>query len=72
LTIFLIAWNEIFCQKYKKLFDANDPGKGGSFYLQSKVFRSKEVLLKELQEPSKEDQDTAAETPVDNKNEQQK
>ncbi len=42
------------------MFDANDPGKGGSFYLQSKVFRSREVLLKELQDPSKEETDRDA------------
>ena len=35
-------------ERYKKLFDSNDPAKGGSFYLQSKVFRSKEVLSKEF------------------------
>lgn len=37
-------------EKYKKLFEANDPSRGGSFYLQSKVFRSKEVLENELKE----------------------
>ena len=35
-------------ERYKKLFAANDPDKGGSFYLQSKVYRSKEVLDDEL------------------------
>lgn len=30
--------------KYEKYFQANDPDKGGSFYLQSKVFRAKESL----------------------------
>eukprot|EP01039_Chlorochromonas_danica_P007609 gene7609-8409_t len=35
-------------EKYDKLFNLNDPGKGGSFYLQSKVFRSKEALDAEL------------------------
>ena len=38
----------IINQRYKRLFEANDPGKGGSFYLQSKVFRSKEVLENEI------------------------
>jgi import inner membrane translocase subunit TIM16 len=28
----------------------NDPGKGGSFYLQSKIFRSKESLDRQLDE----------------------
>jgi len=31
-------------QKYQKLFTANDPSKGGSFYLQSKVVRAKEAI----------------------------
>lgn len=30
------------------MFDNNDPGKGGSFYLQSKIYRAKEVLEYEL------------------------
>jgi hypothetical protein len=34
-------------QQYEKFFNANDPAKGGSFYLQSKIFRAKEALLKE-------------------------
>ena len=29
---------------YEKLFAANDPSKGGSFYLQSKIHRAKECL----------------------------
>lgn len=35
-------------QRYKVMFANNDPAKGGSFYLQSKIFRSKEVLEKEV------------------------
>lgn len=31
-------------QRYQKLFQANDPTKGGSFYLQSKVVRAKEAI----------------------------
>ena len=30
------------------MFNLNDPAKGGSFYLQSKIFRSKEALDQEL------------------------
>lgn len=33
---------------YKHLFEVNDKSKGGSFYLQSKVFRAKERLDQEL------------------------
>lgn len=29
---------------YEKLFKVNDPTKGGSFYLQSKIYRAKEFL----------------------------
>lgn len=35
-------------QKYDHLFAVNDKAKGGSFYLQSKVFRAKERLDHEL------------------------
>eukprot|EP00698_Gefionella_okellyi_P025496 TRINITY_DN9364_c0_g1_i1.p1 TRINITY_DN9364_c0_g1~~TRINITY_DN9364_c0_g1_i1.p1 ORF type:complete len:111 (+),score=20.25 TRINITY_DN9364_c0_g1_i1:45-377(+) len=30
-------------EKYQRHFEANDPEKGGSFYLQSKVYRAKEA-----------------------------
>ncbi|KAL9056371.1 MAG: hypothetical protein Q9162_002962 [Coniocarpon cinnabarinum] len=35
-------------ERFKKLFDQNDPGKGGSFYLQSKVLRARERLESEV------------------------
>ncbi|KAM3511735.1 hypothetical protein MY11210_004625 [Beauveria gryllotalpidicola] len=35
-------------ERYKRLFDANDPQKGGSFYLQSKIVRAKERFEREL------------------------
>ena len=35
-------------EKYKHLFEVNDKSKGGSFYIQSKVFRAKERLDEEL------------------------
>jgi hypothetical protein len=38
----------ILFQKYERLFELNDPGKGGSFYLQSKVVRAREALELEL------------------------
>ncbi|KLU81982.1 mitochondrial import inner membrane translocase subunit tim-16 [Magnaporthiopsis poae ATCC 64411] len=34
--------------RFKTLFDANDPQKGGSFYLQSKILRARERLEHEL------------------------
>ncbi len=49
-------------QKYKKLFEANDPAKGGSFYLQSKIFRSKEVLDRELDGTNKAEAEAEAAT----------
>lgn len=39
---------EEVAERYKRLFDANDPKKGGSFYLQSKVVRAKERMDGEL------------------------
>lgn len=34
--------------RFKKLFDVNDPQKGGSFYLQSKVLRARERIEAEI------------------------
>jgi len=31
-------------KQFKKYFDANDPGKGGSYYLQSKIYRANEIF----------------------------
>uniref|UniRef100_A0A0K0ERH4 Mitochondrial import inner membrane translocase subunit tim-16 n=1 Tax=Strongyloides stercoralis TaxID=6248 RepID=A0A0K0ERH4_STRER len=39
---------KIIEERYKKLFEVNDKAKGGSLYLQSKVFRAKERLDEEL------------------------
>lgn len=36
--------------RFKKLFDMNDPEKGGSFYLQSKILRARERLEMEFRE----------------------
>lgn len=35
-------------ERYKRMFEANDPKKGGSFYLQSKIYRARERLEKEV------------------------
>ena len=34
--------------RFKRLFDTNDPKKGGSFYLQSKILRARERLEAEI------------------------
>ncbi|CEG47111.1 mitochondrial import inner membrane translocase subunit tim16 [Plasmopara halstedii] len=31
-------------RQFKRYFEANDPAKGGSFYIQSKIYRAKEAL----------------------------
>ena len=36
--------------RFKRLFDSNDPKKGGSFYLQSKILRARERIEKEVRE----------------------
>ncbi|KAH7630134.1 mitochondrial import inner membrane translocase subunit tim16, partial [Sordaria sp. MPI-SDFR-AT-0083] len=35
-------------ERFKRLFDVNDPEKGGSFYLQSKIVRARERLEAEI------------------------
>ncbi|CAG8958730.1 hypothetical protein HYFRA_00011573 [Hymenoscyphus fraxineus] len=35
-------------ERFKRLFDVNDPAKGGSFYLQSKVLRARERIESEV------------------------
>jgi import inner membrane translocase subunit TIM16 len=37
-------------ERFKKLFDVNDPKKGGSFYLQSKILRARERIEMEVRE----------------------
>lgn len=44
---------EEILKNYEHLFNVNDKAKGGSFYLQSKVFRAKERLDEELKEAKK-------------------
>lgn len=40
-------------QRYNLMFKANDPAAGGSFYLQSKIYRAKECLELELEQLKK-------------------
>ena len=35
-------------ERFKKLFDINEPTKGGSFYLQSKILRARERIEAEV------------------------
>lgn len=37
-------------ERFKRLFDQNDPKKGGSFYLQSKILRARERIEGELRQ----------------------
>ena len=41
---------ETVMERFKKLYDLNDPTKGGSFYLQSKVLRARERIEMEVRE----------------------
>lgn len=41
---------ELVRKNYDHLFSVNDKSKGGSFYLQSKVFRAKERIDHELKQ----------------------
>ncbi|ROW03540.1 hypothetical protein VSDG_01274 [Cytospora chrysosperma] len=46
--------------RFKRLFDANDPQKGGSFYLQSKILRARERIeadAKPMQEKMAQEQE---------------
>lgn len=49
-------------EKYQHLFHLNDKSKGGSFYLQSKVFRAKERIDHELQDVLKQQNQSKTET----------
>ncbi|KAL8861562.1 MAG: hypothetical protein Q9178_002086 [Gyalolechia marmorata] len=41
---------EEIMERFKRLFDVNDPTKGGSFYLQSKILRARERIELEVRE----------------------
>lgn len=53
--------SEIIQKNYEHLFNVNDKSRGGSFYLQSKVFRAKERIDDELKH-IKLEQDKAKES----------
>ncbi|XP_055849305.1 mitochondrial import inner membrane translocase subunit Tim16 [Episyrphus balteatus] len=52
-------------KSFEHLFQMNDKAKGGSFYLQSKVFRAKERIDQELAENKPKNKD--ARTPPENR-----
>lgn len=54
-------------EKYEHLFNLNDKSKGGSFYLQSKVFRAKERIDHELQDVLKKQNQSKTETETKDK-----
>ena len=41
---------ETVMDRFKKLYDLNEPKKGGSFYLQSKILRARERIEMEVRE----------------------
>ncbi|CAF0807229.1 unnamed protein product [Brachionus calyciflorus] len=43
-------------ERYQQLFELNDKSKGGSFYLQSKIYRAKERIDQELKNVPKSEQ----------------
>ncbi len=38
---------EVIMDKFDKYFEANDPMKGGSFYIQNKIYYAKELLMED-------------------------
>ncbi|CEP63636.1 import motor complex subunit PAM16 LALA0_S08e07162g [Lachancea lanzarotensis] len=50
-------------ERFKYLFDVNDKEKGGSFYLQSKIYRAAERLKFELAEREKAEGERQSEKP---------
>eukprot|EP00934_Nitzschia_sp_Nitz4_P006818 Nitzschia sp. Nitz4//scaffold34_size148208//79245//79744//NITZ4_002982-RA/size148208-augustus-gene-0.59-mRNA-1//1//CDS//3329548801//6808//frame0 len=50
---------KVIQQQFDKYFAANDPSKGGSFYLQSKIYRAKELLADFEKDKRREEQEQA-------------
>mmetsp|Transcript_38419 Transcript_38419/g.110365 ORF Transcript_38419/g.110365 Transcript_38419/m.110365 type:complete len:125 (-) Transcript_38419:309-683(-) len=46
---------EVIQKQFEKYFAANDVSKGGSFYLQSKIYRAKELLTEFQEEKRREE-----------------
>jgi len=49
-------------KQYERYFEANDVKNGGSFYLQSKIFRANELLLQEFQQQEKQQREESTAT----------
>lgn len=50
---------EVVTERFKKLFDMNEPTKGGSFYLQSKILRARERIELEVRRAQEKAQEEA-------------
>lgn len=66
---------EKIMEKFDKYLEANDPLKGGSFYIQNKVYYAKELLMekfpnykKKTEEPNKEETKEGKETNTEEDN----
>ena len=46
-------------ERFKRLFDQNDPKKGGSFYLQSKILRARERIELEVRKAAEKEEQEA-------------
>ena len=53
---------ELVMDRFKTLFDKNEPGHGGSFYLQSKILRARERLEAEARDKMDMDEVTELRT----------
>ena len=54
---------EAIQRQYERYFEANKVEKGGSFYLQSKVYRAKELLDEYVKEKAEQERKAGGQTP---------
>lgn len=47
---------DVIMDRFKTLFDKNEPATGGSFYLQSKILRARERIEKEVRDKEEEEE----------------
>jgi import inner membrane translocase subunit TIM16 len=67
--IFFLRSFRFFLKQFERYFAANDVSKGGSFYLQSKIYRAHELLIEFQKEKRQEEQSQGS---SDSKQEQTK